>query len=230
VTTLSPDEALARARSAIHAEILRWNRVMNLVTRQDTARQLDRLLAQCLAGFHLAAAAVGDLGISLDSFGYADVGSGNGLPGLLWAAGLAAAGGHGPYWLVEPRERRAWFLSHVAREEYLPDLTVVAGRWGAPLGGPSPPGNLLVSLKALRLTEPEVLAGLGRGLGAGGSNPSPPQHVVIVRFLGPDPAQDAATVRDLQIADAATTDSRQVACRVLQDPSVRLLMTAYDRT
>jgi hypothetical protein len=230
VTTPSPEEALERARKAIRGEILRWNPVTNLVSRQGTPRQLDHLLGQCLAGFQLVPPVLADLGRSLESLGYVDVGAGNGLPGLLWAAGIMGLGGRGPCWLVEPRKRRAWFLARVARQEAFPDLTVVVGRWGDLLPAPSPPGDLLVSLKALRLTEPEVLEGLESAFAADGVSAKSPRHVVITRFLGPDPTQDKRLVRDLQADDDRGGPVwRQTARRILAEPGVRLLVTAHER-
>jgi hypothetical protein len=230
VTTTSSDDALERARIAIRGEILRWNRVMNLVSRQDTPRQLDRLLEQCTTGFDLITTALAELDISLETTGYADVGSGNGLPGLLWAAGIAKRGGRGPIWLVEPRQRRAWFLSRVARQDAFPDLSVVAGRWGAPLPGSSTPGDMLVSLKALRLTEPDVLGGLERSFARTDDAAHGPQRVVIARFLGPEQSQDEGTACELQISRAVGEPVwRQTGHRTLEGPGVRLLTTAYRR-
>jgi hypothetical protein len=230
VTTPLLDDGLGPARTVLRDEILRWNPVMNLVSRQETPALLDRLLAQCSAGFGLVFEAVADLGVPVTTLGYADVGSGNGLPGLLWAAGMANAGGRGPAWLVEPRARRAWFLDRMTRHTVFPGVAVVAGRWGEPLPGSSIPVDMLVSLKALRLTEPEVLAGLEQGFTGSTGTPKRPQRVVIVRFLGPDPSQDAELVRSLQ-ADGTTQEAgwQRIDCRTLEAPFVRLLATTHLR-
>jgi hypothetical protein len=228
--TQTPDTALERARIAIRGEILRWNPVVNLVSRQDTARQLDRLLDQCMAGFGLITTALAEMDISLESAGYVDVGSGNGLPGLLWAAGIASRGGRGPIWLVEPRKRRAWFLARVARQDPFPEVAVVAGRWGDPLPGLSTPGDLLVSMKALRLTEPEVLNGLERGFAGTDDAGNRPQRVVIARFLGPDPGLDEGMVRELQVSPIGGEPVwRLTGMRTSEGRGVRLLRTAYTR-
>lgn len=226
MTTASFDDALSPARKAIRAEILRWNPVMNLVSRQRTPAQLDRLIAQCEAGLGLTLTALASLGIPLTEMGYVDVGSGNGLPGLIWAAGLAAAGGRGPFWLVEPRERRAWFLARLARRDILPEIRVIAGRWGAPLGDGPGPADILISLKALRLTEPAVLGGLATSFAAAES--AVRRRVVITRFLGPDPAEDAELIEDLQIRSTSLL-ARPQACQVLEGPAVRLLVTAHEQ-
>ncbi len=230
MTTPPPEGRLDTARCAIRDEILRWNPVMNLVSRQDSPRVLDRLLDHCTAGFHLVEQGLATLGIDCRDMCYVDVGAGNGLPGLLWAAGFAGCGGHGPYWLVEPRKRRAWFLARVARQEPFPDIAVVAGRWGDLLPGPSSSGAILISMKALRLTEPEVLEGLEQGFGSTDSGDEAPQRVVIVRFLGPEPVQDAEMAHDLQVnRPVAGSRWQQTCCQNLEGPAVRLLLTAYSR-
>ncbi len=231
MTTSPWDSTLEPARIAIRSEILRWNPVMNLVSRQDTPRHLDRLLEQCTAGFGLAVNALEDLGTDMETMGYVDVGSGNGLPGLLWAAGIAGCRGQGPVWLVEPRKRRAWFLARVARQSAFPDVTVVAGRWGDPLPKRSTPGDILISMKALRLSEVDVLDGLERGLGHGGDSSQHPQRIAVVRFLGPEPSQDRALVQDLRDWGAAKRPRwQQTGCRTLEGPGVRLLATTYTRS
>lgn len=230
MTTSSPDAALDLARNTLREALLRWNPVMNLVSRQDTAHQIDRLLHQCQAGFHLLHPVLAELGYPVARLGYLDVGSGNGLPGLLWAAGFRGLGGSGPYWLVEPRQRRAWFLERVSREPAFPEVAVVAGRWGDLLPVSSLPVDVLVSLKALRLTEPEVLAGLAEGFAAATEGALGPQRVVVTRFLGPEPGTDAVLVHDLQAGgDGGGAAWQQTERRVLASPVVRLLVTAYAR-
>jgi hypothetical protein len=68
----------------------------------------------------------------------------------------------------------------------LDNCRVAAARWGAAAPGPpSGAGQALISLKALRLKDPEVLAGLAALRQGSGSLPG---RVVIARFHPPDEA------------------------------------------
>lgn len=219
----------AGARAILRAEILQWNPTLNLVSRQDTENQLNRLIEQCDAGFDLVAAKLPSLDLVPGGLAYADVGSGNGLPGLLWSSALLALGASGPHWLVEPRGRRAWFLARAIRIAGLPTASVVAGRWGDPLRMASTPEDMLVSLKALRLTESAVLEGLARAFKGGEGTVTLPQRLAIVRFLGPSAVSDGDLDQELQL-NAAVGPWRRTTREILAGPGVRLLMTAYSRS
>ncbi len=209
------------------AEIARWNTQINLVTRVDTRRCLGNLMDQCRDAWSLVSTALG----AEPGFGdhlYADLGSGNGLPGMVWACARDDAGHAGRTVLVEPRDKRAWFLRRTARELNLSRVDVQTARWGEEalpehLGDVS---GLVVSLKALRLTDLEVMVGLQesvtleRGL----------ESVTIVRFLEPG----AASLAELE--DAFATCAPGVAgswalerSEVLGSGVPKLLLTAYRR-
>lgn len=163
---------------AYRAEVLRWNRQINLVSRQNTTVRLDGLIRQCDRALAAVLAAHPELGRG--SVLYADLGSGGGLPGFVWHRQLLAATPAVQSWLVEPREKRAWFLQRVARFADPRPYGVLCGRWGEVVADSvSPAETVLVSLKALRLTDPEVLNGLA-ALRAGVDTQS--RRVVIVRF------------------------------------------------
>ncbi len=172
------------------SELLRWNRQISLVSRRGTRRIVDNLLYQSSAGFHViwdyvdsfvdnkknfpSGSSVGNsVGNSkcspFDGVLYFDLGSGGGLPGVVWSYGLASKGLKSRSFLVEPREKRAWFLDRVCgrfssfTSETDSSVNVIAGRWGdthnqtfedmkCPL--------ILISLKALHLDDPCVLDGL----------------------------------------------------------------------
>ncbi len=167
-----------RLIAAYRAEVLRWNRQINLVSRQHTAAQLDGLIRQCDRALDAVLAAHPELGRG--PVLYADLGSGAGLPGFVWHRRLLKAAPAVQSWLVEPREKRAWFLQRVARLADPQPYGVLCGRWGEVVGDAVRAAETaLVSLKALRMTDPEVLDGLA-ALRAGAA--SPPRRVVIVRF------------------------------------------------
>jgi len=176
--------ALARFRD----EVLRWNRSFSLVSRQDPEGQTDRLIRECVQGADALTAELADLAPAAEIL-YADLGTGGGFPGLLWAlllperlpAALRLQETH----LVEPREKRAWFLERTARTLDLEEVTVHAVRWGQ--GDPLTRrrANLLIlSMKALHLPDPDLLAH------AGAMAPEWRGPLLVVRFVT---AQDART-------------------------------------
>jgi hypothetical protein len=167
----------------LRAEVVRWNRQISLVSRVDTSSRVDELVAQCREAWTLLAGRMG----SPPSGGrrlWVDIGSGAGFPGLVWAAERAECWPEDPWLLVEPREKRAWFLNRCGREMGLDGGGVVMERWGdGALGLPAalaPILDVVLSIKALSLSDDEVLAGL---MGYGEITDSV-QSVAIGRFLG----------------------------------------------
>lgn len=200
------DHDLDLALDAYRKQVLHWNRRINLVSRQDTAARLDTLIRQCRNTWDsLLAADVADLQGARQLW-YFDLGSGGGLPGVVWHAQMAAAGFPVKTLLVEPREKRAWFLERVARETpEAPNrpMLVAASRWGeVDTGAPSSffpgphPSHILISLKALRLSDPQILEGLAPFLTHGGQGEI---HLLIVRFHPPDQEWTEDLAADLGI-------------------------------
>ncbi len=110
-----PEAALERLAS--WTEVLdKWNRVQRLVGFRDRDRLLHEGLADSLAAAQLLGAA--PLGPILD------LGSGNGLPALIWAAVEPEREIH----LVESRRKRASFLRACVREMGLCAVSVHAVR------------------------------------------------------------------------------------------------------
>jgi hypothetical protein len=136
--------------------VLRWNRQFNLISRQDAETRISRLVRECLAGAEALPRSLDSLhedlskifycnelkrycGECLSRLRYVDIGSGAGLPGLIWHAWLtqaldAIAGAQRPALrtvLCEPRSKRAWFLERMIRELDLEDIEVLEQSWAA---------------------------------------------------------------------------------------------------
>jgi 16S rRNA G527 N7-methylase RsmG len=210
-----PDlSAAARAGLASHgAEVLRWNSQFSLISRIDPELRLLALQQECDAAFqalhanwHLFRTDPATAALPLR---YIDLGSGGGFPGLVWHAwlqdvGLPSTPVIGTL-LIEPRDKRAWFLEHAAR---IADWQVEVQRttWGRagqrrrpPSAAEAPiPAHDLITLKALRLTDREVLAGWRQ------SRPATGTPVTICRFCSPE---DSANESELGIPDSATRGS-----------------------
>jgi len=171
-------DSYAEALAAYRTEVLRWNSQINLVSRQDTEPRLDALIRQCEVA--LAALVDAEPDLLRPSLLYCDLGSGGGLPGVIWHLRLREELASLTTWLVEPREKRAWFLHRVARHCGAAPYAVAAARWGA-VTAPTPEtaAAALISLKALRLTDPEVLGGLAALRGGDATGPA---RIVIARF------------------------------------------------
>ena len=220
-----------RLIAAYRAEVLRWNRQINLVSRQDTALQLDGLIRQCDRALDAVLAEQPEL--ARGPVLYADLGSGGGLPGFVWHRKLLKAAPAVQSWLVEPREKRAWFLQRVARLADPRPYEVLCGRWGEVAGAAVRPAETgLVSLKALRLTDPEVLDGLA-ALGVGAADR--PRRVVIVRFHPEDEVWTPELASALAVAPvgAALGPWRGAGASILVPPTpdcppVGLVVSVYE--
>lgn len=122
-----PEDALPSLAGYLEL-LMQWNRVMNLVgtrTAEDTFRTLvvDSLH---LSRFLSEEAELPEAPVCWD------LGSGAGLPGLplrmIWQKG--------EYWMVESREKRAFFLSTVLARHPLPRTSVHRGRVETFMAGP----------------------------------------------------------------------------------------------
>ncbi|MEW6269049.1 MAG: 16S rRNA (guanine(527)-N(7))-methyltransferase RsmG, partial [Thermodesulfobacteriota bacterium] len=98
------DEPALEALQVYLAELLAWNRRLNLVGEHDVATLVDRHLVDSLAAVPVLSALGPGLRI-------ADLGSGAGLPGIPLAIALRPA----EMVLAEPRQKRASFLRAAAR-------------------------------------------------------------------------------------------------------------------
>ena len=97
--------------------LIEWTKKIDLVAEADTEVLLERHLIDSLAAGILVAALV-DCGPILD------VGSGAGLPGVVFALMQPDR----PLYLLEPREKRSIFLAEIKRRLALPNAVVIRSR------------------------------------------------------------------------------------------------------
>ncbi len=215
-------------------QVLRWNHQINLISRQDSTGRLEGLIHQCRDCWsRLAASGVSDL-TEASRLWYFDLGSGAGLPGIVWHLQMAAAGLSVRTLLVEPREKRAWFLRRVAHLVDPESLYVAANRWGEigkydfadAIHKPSP-SHVLISLKALRLPDSEVLAGLAPFLGIAESaetGAAAETALLIARFYPPDQQWSEDLAGELDIPPAGRL--RGTPSRLFKSEGGRVLQPA----
>ena len=204
----------------------RWNTQINLVTRVDTQARVRGLTRQCRAGWWLVRDAIDANDWPTASL-HIDLGSGGGFPGLVWASERWREGRTGSSLLVEPRVKRAWFLRRAARTMGLESVFVLQARWGE-MSVPEEIGNcveaVLVSVKALRLGDEEILNGMTESFGV----VPLPREVAIARFLDPE-LHDSDWLEERFAARHDTASQPWLQDRIetvgVGDP--RLLITRY---
>lgn len=96
------------------AEVLEWNPVLSLISRKDPIAACERLLFESIE--------LGQLVDVATARRIADVGSGAGFPGMVWALLFPDL----DVTLVERREKRALFLERTARGLGAGNVTVIA--------------------------------------------------------------------------------------------------------
>jgi len=202
-------------------QVLRWNRQISLITRKDPGEILDRLLAQCHEGLE----AVLGLGLGDGPVAYFDLGSGGGIPGVVWLVGLKDRGLAPQACLVEPREKRAWFLDRLRGIVGMPNYTVSEARWGDDELDPLQSPVALISLKALKLTDTEILAGLPQVDGCG--------RLVIARYYPPGEPWTPELASELHISASGSVlagggvDWFSRGGRVLSGTDLSLVISEY---
>lgn len=193
---VSLNEALGRYQQ----EVVRWNRQINLVSRQDTLRRVAELVNQCRAAWLELEKSEIRTWEQDKRVWYFDLGSGGGVPGYVWHLLLAERHRLLDTWLVEPREKRAWFLERLNRITPDRPLQTRCARWGdLSCGEASPPANILISLKALHLTDPVVLAGLAQA--TAGEAVFGDARLAIARFYPPQQQWTPALKAELAFPD-----------------------------
>ncbi len=187
------DAGHVRILRAFQEEILRWNASINLVTRQSSEKAVSALCRQCQDALGLLLDDCETRQIDPGHPRYFDIGSGGGLPGVVWHLEMSRRGLSPRTTLVEPRSKRAWFLERVGVLEGMPPYEVVPSRWGAESAAGKKPGDqeneaslVLISLKALRLKDVDILSGLRTALGPDSNPAARPARVIIARFFPPD--------------------------------------------
>lgn len=174
-------------------EVLRWNKQVSLVSRKEPAKIFDRLMAQCRMGLDVLLAANPEGLVEAPRREYYDLGSGGGLPGIVWHVLLSERGLMTDTTLVEPREKRAWFLERLRGLSGMPGFEVSENRWGGESLKPDPDAGTvtLISMKALKLTDPEILAGI--------PDPENRSGLVIARYYPPGEPFSPALASELEI-------------------------------
>lgn len=216
--------ATSKLLDAYRTELLRWNRQISLVSRRDPEQVADTLIRQCLDAFGLWWSASGATLVQGGALRVFDLGSGGGLPGFVWLAQLAALGVAVEATLVEPRAKRAWFLERLVQLPGAPRFAVAEARWGEIAPGEPGPATaadtpILFTLKALRLPEPVILAGLGALVGP--ARPAAGATVELVRFQPATGASVKGLARELEVpapGEVVGVDGmgfRAVGCRLL---------------
>lgn len=248
------DADFSRFLERYSQEVLRWNSQFSLISRVEPERRLCSLVEQCLSALRALPAALGDLDAeaaaallpegpgasspnSVRRLCMVDIGSGAGLPGLVWHRLLwERAGVLGPppaSWLIEPRGQRAWFLERCIDLLGLPGIRVLAAPWGEARLGPevasigsregsawpgawnsSPPKTVwLLALMALRLSDRDIVRGWKAFVG--GRDPLPGERLVVLRLRGGPPRSEAPD--ELALPDRAFW--RWVPCGPSSRPS-----------
>ena len=191
-------ELTDRIKSALlryRTEVLRWNASFSLISRIDTTERLEDLIEESVSSFEtLTELVLPAVESSLPGLApplhYVDIGSGAGIPGLAWhllSSELGFGGReHIGSILVEPRHKRAWFLERAAEIMGLCEIRVGEDQWGprSALRCNDLPAGLtgVISLKALRITDDEIIAGWRRYRGRGGG--AADDTLVICRLHG----------------------------------------------
>lgn len=112
----SLDQGVRDRLDAYAADVLRYNRAQNLVSRKDPQRRVAALIEECVvAGLAVQRRQLGGL--------WADVGSGGGFPGLV----LAGLFPDQPIVLIERRQGRCDFLRREVRRLGLASVRVFEG-------------------------------------------------------------------------------------------------------
>ncbi|MDD5720092.1 MAG: class I SAM-dependent methyltransferase [Candidatus Krumholzibacteria bacterium] len=220
-----PTPAVEDRMETLRREILKWNRKINLVSRVDTETRLDALLEECELAWRLMRARYGNAPWFLEGQ-YVDLGSGAGLPGLVWAAAREHDGHRGAVFLVEPRGKRAWFLQRTTRQMALQRVTVVQERWGArTLPDPwTTSQSVFFSLKALKLSDGEILKALTSPERPG----EEPAVVVIVRFLSTGTGSELEDRSDQRtLADDTVSPYRMIDRDYADSGRLRLDLVRY---
>ena len=211
--------------------VLRWNSQINLISRRDPANRLGTLMGQCRAAWNLLLAEDFSGLAKASSLWYFDLGSGSGLPGVVWHIQMVAAGFPVRTLLVEPREKRAWFLERVSHLAGAEPMLVAASRWGevpedilAAAAREPLPSHILISLKALRLPDSVVLEGLTPFLS---SRQESDIALTIARFYPPEQKWTSDLAKELDIPAAGK--GREGEIKIFQAQGGRVLPPATPR-
>jgi hypothetical protein len=228
---------LDRALSRFRDEVLRWNAGFSLISRIDTEQRLESLIDESVASFGVLKDEVlgGSNPVHQDGprrIQYVDLGSGAGFPGLLWHLLWVQNGipgvDHAGSLLVEPRDKRAWFLEHMAGLWGLEGLEVGMDQWGRRTGLRSDDESEritgLVTLKALHLTDEVILDGWRKYRGVAND------ALIICRFHPPAIPLDGALREKYHLPEASSAPGEPHSSMVrfeVGSKSHALLLSVY---
>ncbi len=152
----------------LREEVLRWNRSFNLVSRQNAEERIDALIDECIMAGGTLLDVIGSLSLA-SCVQYVDLGTGGGFPGLVWhslfSSQKTTVFSLSRSLLVEPRDKRAWFLQQAAQKMELTRVDVAQVRWGDYIvDSPTDEecGLMVVSMKALAMSDQDVLKGVSK--------------------------------------------------------------------
>ncbi|MBT3316663.1 hypothetical protein HN388_01650 [bacterium] len=182
--------------TAFENEVRRWNKQFSLISRQNSELMLQQLICESLDSYaaFINWSQINSLKLEIfKRINYFDLGSGAGFPGIIWQSLFERDFGNKINgYLVEPREKRAWFLERCSRLQGHTELQVINERWKKQLLTNTPESINIISIKALLLTDAEIIKEL------------PDQsQVLICRFHNPQTAQDDCLREKLWLPDNA---------------------------
>jgi len=185
--------------TAFENEVRRWNKQFSLISRQNSESMLQHLIRESLESYSALIEWSERSSINLKSFkqvNYFDIGSGAGFPGIIWQSLFERDFGDKIYGhLIEPREKRAWFLERCSRMQGQTKLQIINERWNKQhltnKGLQSEAINV-ISIKALFLTDTEILKELPDR-----------SSVLICRFHNPQTALDGRLKEKLKLPSNA---------------------------
>lgn len=153
--------------TAFENEVRRWNKQFSLISRQNSEPMLKQLIGESLESYRAFIEWAESNSVDLNEFkriNYYDIGSGAGFPGMLWQSLFERDFSNKLYGhLIEPREKRAWFLERCSRVLGHSNLRVINERWNKKyFKNDDPQAELIniVSIKALFLTDEDILGEL----------------------------------------------------------------------
>ncbi|MCH3909106.1 MAG: 16S rRNA (guanine(527)-N(7))-methyltransferase RsmG [Bacilli bacterium] len=109
------DEGMIKKFSSYSSLLKEWNEKMNLTSITEESEVIEKHFYDCLLPLKY---------VDLHSKRVADIGSGAGFPGLVWAICYPSS----TFYLVEPTKKRCLFLEEVCKELELNNVKIINKR------------------------------------------------------------------------------------------------------